>query len=78
MEKTIYFVMSTPCGRQYCRGYLNELPTDIIELLDNGYNISLWDITGHDPETLCDNLPYGMHNSFAFSNMPELCSGDYI
>lgn len=78
MKETPYFVMSRPCGRQYRRGYLNELPHNIIELLDSGYLISIWDIADQDPDELCDNLPYGTHNSFAFNNLPELCEGDYI
>ena len=77
-KKTPYFVMSNEAGRYKRRGYLDELPENIIELLDEGYMISLWDIGDNDPEELINELPYGHHPSFAFNNLPELALGDYV
>lgn len=59
------------------RGYLNEIPENIIELLDKGYLCTVWDIQGNDPEILIERNGWN-HPSFAFNSFDELCLGDYV
>ena len=44
-----YFVLSYPHGTFKQRGYLKDLPENILELLEQNYLISLWDIKDNDP-----------------------------
>lgn len=74
---TPYFVLSHSSGRFYRRGYLNEIPENIIELLDKGYLCTIWDIQGNDPEILIERNGW-KHPSFAFNSFDELCLGDYV
>lgn len=73
-----YFVLSNSSGKFHRRGFLKDLPENIIELLEEGSLCSLWDIKENNPDELIDNLPYGHHPSFAFSSCNELCLGDYV
>lgn len=76
---SIYFVMSRGDGRFYRRGYLEDLPENIIDYLDNGYMVSIWDVTGKYPDKMVDELPYGTHPSFAFNETcRKLDLGDYV
>lgn len=71
-----YFVLSNEAGRFMRRGDINELPENIIELLENGYHCSVWDIQGNDPDILVSEN-YG-HPSFAFTQFEELTLGDFV
>lgn len=76
--KMPYFVLSNEAGREYCHGYLECLPKDIIEKLENGYMLSMWDIQGKDLNKLLDDNGRN-HTSFAFNETCEILDiGDYL
>jgi hypothetical protein len=73
-----YFVLSYSSGRYAQRGFINELPSDIYRLLEEGYLLTIYDIGDNDPDDITSQGSYGEHPSFAFSSFPELCLGDFI
>ena len=73
-----YFVLSTYTGLEFSHGYLNELPENILELLEREYMLSIWDISGKNLNELIESNGR-KHTSFAFNkSCNELCIGDYV
>lgn len=73
-----YFVLSYESGKEHSHGYLNELPNDIIEKIENGFMLSMWDISGKNIQELLEKNGRN-HTSFAFNeSCNELCVGDYV
>lgn len=79
-QKIPYLVISKPCGKFFRRGHLEKfIHLNLVELLEENYLISVFNVFNLDPEQLINDLPYGHHPSFAFNNLNiELCLGDYV